>query len=169
MSKESKSTRRSFLKNGAVLAAPLVAATPATVLADDGLRTRLARLEDEAAIRELHQNWLRHINSGSRDAEERLFANPNAAEFEEGIRSVALDHSGEPDAIELTSDGKSARGCFHCALEIETAIPQDCTLAQMAHAQGGGFVRRAERRILRAQYVRSDGVWSIAKIGFGNA
>lgn len=153
MSNRNTSTRRSFLKKGALLAAPLAAAAPAAVLADDGLKARLARLEDEAAIRKLHQTWLREINSGS--------GSPM-----EGIRSIAPDHSGEPDAIEIAPGGKSAAGRFHCAVEIETAIPQDSTLAQMAHAQGSGFVRRSERRILTVNYVKASGSWSIANAQF---
>ena len=51
---------------------------------------------------------------------------------------------------------------------LENAIAQDCTLARMAHAQGGGFVRRTERRVLNAEYVKTSGVWAIAKVEFAN-
>ncbi len=85
------------------------------------------------------------------------------------MRSIAADHAGEPDAIEIAADGKRAAGRFHCAVEIESAIAQDCTLGQMAHAQGGGFVRRTERRVLRVEYVKSAGAWAIAKVEFAPA
>lgn len=77
-----------------------------------------------------------------------------------------MDHTGEPDAIEIAADGQSATGLFHCAVESETAILQDCTLAQMAHAQGGGFVRRTERHVLRVEYAKTGGAWAIAKAEF---
>jgi hypothetical protein len=160
-------TRRSFLKGGAVLAAPLAVALPAAVMADEGLKARLMRLEDEAAIRELHQNWLRRINTGARDAAE-LFAKAEGAASQQSVRSIAADHSGQPDAIEVAADGKSASGRFHCAVESETAIPQDGTLAQMAHAQGSGFVRQTERRVLKVEYVKTSGAWVIAKVGFAS-
>jgi hypothetical protein len=166
MSTKSASTRRSFLKRGALLAAPLAAAVPAAVMADDGLKSRLARLEDEAAIRELHQTWLRRINAGASDAATPLFAGPERAAFDQSVRSIAADHAGEPDAIEFAADGKSAAGVFQCAVEIETPIAQDCTLAQMAHAQGSGFVRRTERRVLKVEYVKASGAWAIAKVEF---
>jgi len=167
MSKDAASTRRSFLKGGALLAAPLAAvAAPAAIMADDGLKARLARLESVAAIRELHQTWLRWVNSGTSDAAARLFADAKRAAFDEAVRGIAADHAGEPDAIEIAADGKSAAGRFPCAVEIETAIAQDCTLAQMAHEQGGGFVRRTERRVLQVQYVRASGAWAIAKVEF---
>jgi len=166
MSKDAASTRRSFLKGGALLAAPLAAvAAPAAIMADDELKARLARLESVAAIRELHQTWLRWVNSGT-TAATQLFADAKRAAFDEAVRGIAADHAGEPDAIEIAADGKSAAGRFPCAVEIETAIAQDCTLAQMAHEQGGGFVRRTERRVLQVQYVRASGAWAIAKVEF---
>jgi hypothetical protein len=163
--KDTSSTRRSFLKSGALLAAPLAAvAAPAVVIADDELRARLAKIENEAAIRELHQAWLRRINTGAGDATAPLFAAPEGSAFNQSVRSIMADHAEEPDAIDLSVDGKSAAGRFHCALEIETTIAQDCTLARMAHAQGGGFVRRTERRVLKIEYVKASGAWVIAKV-----
>jgi len=167
-STDTTSTRRSFLKGGALLAAPLAAALPAAVVADDRLRARLAKLENEAAIRELHQTWLRRINTGAGAAATPLFADSEGAAFDQGVRSIAADHAGQPDAIEVAADGQSAAGRFHCAVEIETTIAQDCTLARMAHAQGGGFVRRTERRVLKVEYVKASGAWAIAKVEFAS-
>ena len=181
MSRDTDSTRRSFLKSGALLAAPLAAAVPAAVMADDGMKARLARLEDEAAIRALHQAWLRRINTrgddvttaddvirGAGAAFAPLFADAEGAAADQMVRSIAADHVGEPDVIDIAADGKSAIGRFQCAVEIESAIAQDCTLARMAHAQGGGFVRRTERRALKVEYVKADGAWAIAKVDFAS-
>lgn len=168
MSKDVNSTRRSFLKNGAVLAAPIVAATPAAVLADNGLKARLARLENEAAIRELHRAWLRRVNCGAGDPANGLFAKTEGTALVQAVRSIAADHTGEPDTVEIAADGKSAAGHFACAVEIETSIPQDSTLAQMAHAQGSGFVRRTERRVLKVEYVKANGDWVIARTEFAS-
>ncbi len=165
MSAKNSSTRRSFLKRGALLAVPLAAAAPAAVIADDDLTSRLAKLENEAAICRLHQDWLRRINSGTRDAMP-LLGDSKGAALGESVRRISAEHASEPDMIEMASDGKSATGRFHCVVETETAIPQDCTLAQMAHAQGGGFVRCTDRRILHVEYVKAAGGWSIVKAGF---
>jgi len=157
-----------------VLAAPLAVALPVTVLADERLKARLARLEDEAAIRELHQNWLRRINTraddaaGARDATASPYANSEAAAFDQTVRGIATDHSGQPDAIELAADGRSAAGWFHCVVEIRAALAQDSTLARMAHAQGGGFVRRTEHRVLLVEYAKASGIWAIAKVEFAS-
>jgi len=167
MSTNTTSNRRSFLKRGALLAAPLAAAAPA-VLADEAhaLKARLAKLEDEAAIRELHQNWLRRINAGDRDAAKPPFADTQDMALDSAARSVAANHSAEPDVIEIASDSNSASGRFHCLLEIESTIPQDCTLAQMAHEQGSGFIRRTQRGVLKVEYAKTFGAWTIAKIKF---
>jgi hypothetical protein len=165
MIKDARSTRRSFLRGGALLAAPLAAVgLPAVVIADDELKARLARLENEAAVEGLHRTWLRRVNTEARDDATSLFTDPEAGAFDASVRSIAADHAGKPDAIEVAADGKSATGCFYCAVEIESAIAQDCTLARMAHAQGGGFVRRTERRVLNAEYVKTSGAWAIAKV-----
>ncbi len=151
ISTDTVSTRRSLLKGGAFLAAPLAVAAPAAAMADDGRKARLDRLETEAAIRELHQSWLREVN---------------AAGFDRSIRDVAADHVGDSDAVTVAADGQSARGRYSCTVTVETAIPPDGTLAQMAHAQGGGVIHSTERRLLKAEYVKTDGAWTIAKIEF---
>jgi hypothetical protein len=154
MTKTNPSSRRSFLKTGALLAAPLAAAVPTAALADDGLKARLKRLEDEAAIRELHQNWLRRVNAAPRD--------DNG--FDKSVRRITADHTGAADRIEVAADGRSATGRFSCTAELETPLAQDCTLAQMAHAQGDGFIRRTERRVLKVDYAKTGDAWAIAKV-----
>ena len=159
------STRRSFLKGGAIAAAPLAVAVPAAAMAEAARRTRLARLEDETAIRALHQAWLRRINTGAHDEAAQLFADPKRARFDQDVRAIAADHQGAADAIEVAEGGARATGRFPSSVELETAIPLDSTLAQMAHAQGGGMVRRTERRLLKAEYVKAGGAWAIADLG----
>ncbi len=158
------STRRSFLKGGALAATPLAVAVPVAAVADEARKARLARLEDETAIRALHQAWLRRVNTGAHEEAAQLFADPRRARFDKAVRAIAADHQDEPDAIDVAADGVHATGRFPSTVEIETAIAQDCTLAQMAHAQGGGLVRRTERRVLKAEYVKAGGAWAIAKV-----
>ncbi|MGB6451603.1 MAG: hypothetical protein WBE92_12700 [Steroidobacteraceae bacterium] len=148
-------TRRKFLQGGALLAAPIaVASVSAVAIADDGLKARVKRLEDEAAIRELHRSWLREVNAGVSDAL------PDNA-----VRRITADHAGTPDKIEIAADGRSAVGHFDYAVEVETPLARDCTLAQMAHAQGNGSMRRTERRMLTVNYAKTGGTWKIGKIG----
>jgi len=154
MTKDKIDTRRSFLRGGALLAAPIAAAAvPVTALADDELKTRVKRLEDEAAIRELHRSWLRQVNAGER-----------GALLQEAVRAINADHAGAPDKIEFGADGRTARGHFDCAVELDIPLATECTLAQMAHAQGHGSIRRTERRVLRVDYENAGGIWKIAGV-----
>ncbi|HEX5418548.1 MAG TPA: hypothetical protein VFY39_00980, partial [Gammaproteobacteria bacterium] len=127
-------------------------------LAGDESRARVQRLEDEAAIRDLHQRWLRKINAGERDAA-----------LGEAVRRIAADYAGKPDAIELAADGKRAAGRFSCVVGLEEALAKDSTLAQMAHAQGAGFVSRTEQRVLDVAYAKTAGAWAIASATFSRA
>ena len=159
MSKNTTSTRRTFLKGGALWVAPIAAASaPAVALAhdvssDNGLRARVAHLEDEAALRELHQSWLRQVN-----------ADEGRALLDGTIRRMTADLAGAAEKIEIAADGRSATGIFDYAVELETRLPEDSTLAQMAHAQGHGAVRRAERRVLTVDYIKASGTWKIARV-----
>lgn len=164
MSNDAASTRRSFLKGGAVAAAPLAAAASVAAAAQERHKARLARLEDEAALRELHHTWLKRINTGAREEAGQLFVHPGRADFDVAVRSLAPDHAAEPETLSLAADGRTASGRFPCVAEIETPLAKDCTLAQMAHAQGDGVVLSRERRVLKAAYVKTSGVWAIAKL-----
>jgi len=164
MAERKASTRRSFLKVGALAAAPLAAAASAEAAAADARTARLLRLEDEAAIRDLHQAWLRRINAGDAQEAARLFADPRRAALEGGLSRIAADHAAEPDRVEVEADGRRATARYGCLVELETALPTDCTLAQMARAQGSGVLRRSERRVLEAAYVKAGERWAIARL-----
>jgi hypothetical protein len=166
MTKDASSTRRSFLKVGAAAAAPIAVAVPAAAMAEDRRKARLQRLEDEAAIRDLHQALIRKINTGERGGAAELFLDPSRARIEEDLRAIVQDHAGEPDRIKVSSDGQSASGRYACVVELEVDLGEDCTLARMAHLQGGGFIRETQRRVLKASYARSGGAWAIAKVEF---
>jgi hypothetical protein len=148
---KTQSTRRSFLKGGALVAAPLAAA----VVAENEHKARLQRLEAEAAVRAVHQDWLRKVNTGDR---------AEAARLDKAVTGLAPDHQGAPDQITLAADGKSAAGRFACVVETATELARDCTLAEMAHAQGEGWVRSTARGVVKADYVKAEGGWAIAKL-----
>ena len=98
--------RRSFLKAGALVAAPLAAAAPVAVLAGDDSRARLARLEDERAVEALQRKFLRHLN-GTGDCGE-LIASSDTIELGEGMRAIAEDMAHEAE-LTLADDGLTAR------------------------------------------------------------
>ena len=156
MNKHSTATRRMFLKGGALLAAPVAAASATRVLAGGRpaaeLDERLGRLEDEAALRELHQSWLRAINAGERPG------------FDPAVTHIAEDSSAEADGWRLARDGNVASAQFDCTVALESRLPEDSTLAQMAHAQGAGVVHTTERRRLLISYRKGARGWRIEAI-----
>jgi hypothetical protein len=157
----STSTRRAFLKVGAVAAAPLAGAGGAAAMAAHERTAKLARLQDEHAIGALHQAWLRLVNTGAGDDAAGLFADPKAAKLDAGVSGVVANHAAEPDKIILAADGLRAAGLYHCLVETQTDLGRDCTLAQMAHAQGEGVLRHTEPRVLKAAYVKVEDGWAI--------
>ena len=160
MSTQSTSSRRSFLKGGAIAAAPLAVAIPAAALAGEDHKLRALRLQDQAEIAALHQTWLRKLATGA-DAS-GLFADARTARLDRAIQGVSADHAGEADRIEVAADGRSATGRFSVKIDVQSDLPRDTTLGQMAHLQGGGTVRHAEARTLHARYEKSAGAWTIA-------
>ena len=161
MSAPATSSRRSFLKGGAIAAAPLAAAIPVAAMAESEHKARAQRLQDEAEIRALHQAWLRKIATGQ-DAS-ALFAGPKATRLDRAVQGVAADHAGE-DQIEVANGGLYATGRFAILADVETELPRTGTLSQMAHLQGGGRVRTIEPRTLHASYVKANGAWAIARL-----
>lgn len=151
------STRRAFLKGAAVAAAPVAAAGTAAVIGMTEHEARLARLQAEAQIRALHQDWLRQVAAGDRAEASRLH---------EAVVRVSADHAAAPDAITLAADGRSAHGRYACVVETEVPRPLDCTLAQMAKAQGEGMIRASERGVVKAEYVKGPDGWTIRKLAF---
>ncbi|GEM_PF-546956 len=173
MNDESISTRRSFLKGGAILAAPLAAiGAPAAAMAAsagaDERAERLARLEDEKAIRALHVRWMHSVSSGDAAGTAQLYANGACAAAVTGIAAVSPGPDGAAEAaLEIAADGRKASARYATTVETETVIAPDNTLAQMLHAQGEGVVRSREARVLAADYVKTrDGAWAIAGLAF---
>lgn len=161
MSQNSISTdRRSFLKTGALIATPMIAAAPVAALAaDDGTRARLARLEDERAIAGLQRQFVRYLN-GAGDCGE--FSLPSGAvDLGEGLRSIAEDMSREA-TLELAENGLSARARCTCEVERETEFTGDTTVERMARFQGQGSHRHSEQRVLATEFVKDKGGWRIA-------
>jgi SnoaL-like domain len=164
------SARRGFLrKASAALAAPL-AVGAATLSAHgagarDAAQARLAQLEDENAIRELTQRYVRYLNTGAHEEAAALFEQPaNAAML--SARALAADPAGGEDAIGIAPSGTSANARLACTAMIETPIEPVTPLVAMARAQGGGVVRRSERGLLEASYVKRDGVWKVRRLTF---
>jgi hypothetical protein len=163
-------TRRRFLANSApVLSVPLaVAGASVPPVREDAppLAERRAGVEDVNAIRELQRTYARLVNARAHEDVIELFADPSSVEVDRSIRNLSADGFGEEDVIELSVERRFATGRFTWIVQTETEIGPDCTLVEMARAQGEGFVRTSERRVIDAEYVKQAGVWKIRSVAY---
>jgi hypothetical protein len=164
MSKDMITSRRRFLKSGAIVAAPLaLVATPAVAaLADDGGRARLLRIEEERSIESLNRSFLRRFNAGGHTGE--FFADGRKPKLPCGVTAIKLDSAAEPRHFALSEDGSRASARFACTAEFEHALEGEGTFFQMARLQGNGPVRLSEARTLVAKYVKNRDGWVIERI-----
>lgn len=164
MSQTMTTSRRSFLKSGAIVAAPVIAvAGPAAAFAADDSRAKLARIEDERAIEALSRNFVRDFNASGAHGTAGLFADGRAPKLAQAAR-LTLDPAAEPELLEIGADGISARSRHAVAVEIEHAIDGQGTLHQMARLQGNTAASASERRVLVAEYVKREGRWAIGSV-----
>ena len=162
MSMDHATSRRSLLKAGALAAAPLAAVgAPASVLADEGTRAKLARLEDERAIQRLHRAFLRRVNGQGECGS--FVAAADAVTLEPGVAAIGDDpaHDG---TLELAADGRSATARRPVTVEIDTHFTGATTLEKMARFQGHGSHRRREARVMFTDYVKGQHGWQIARL-----
>lgn len=160
MDKANATDRRSFLKAGAIIATPVMAAAPVVALADDGSRARLARLEDERAVEALHRNFLRHLNGGGDCGE--FVAKAGAVDLGEGLRSIA-ENPATDTSVELAEDGCTAVTRSECRIERQVEFTGNSTVEQMARFQGQGSQVFEERRVLATEFVKDKQGWRIAR------
>ncbi|WEK47164.1 MAG: hypothetical protein P0Y56_02450 [Candidatus Andeanibacterium colombiense] len=154
MTDTSMTSRRSFIKAGAIVAVPLAAAAipAAAALADDGDKARLARIEDERAIGALNRAFLRRFNAGVR---------PEAFSLA-GVTGLSLDTAA--DAGDLTIDQGRAQARLACTAEFEQPLDGEGTLFEMARLQGNSLGRLSEARSLVGSYVQTAQGWAIERI-----
>jgi len=147
MTMNQSTSRRSFLKTGAIAAAPLAMAAPAAALADDGSRARLARLEDEKALAALHREVMAQVNRGDR-------------KLAGGLTGLAGDPAHELQ-IAFSGDGRRATCRRACTASFRTEFTGASTLEQMHRLQGQGLHEREEARVLVTEYVKRKDGWAI--------
>jgi hypothetical protein len=142
--------RRSFLKTGAIVAAPLAVMAPAAAFAaDDRSKARLARLEDEKAIEALHRDLVREVNGGKR-------------KLAKGLTALADDPAHELQ-IAFAGDGRRASCRRPCTAQFRTEFTGHSTLEQMHRLQGQGQHSREESRELVVEYEKGKHGWIVQR------
>ena len=149
MSKPASGTdRRSFLKSGAIAAAPFAAVVPGAAMAMDDSAAKLARIEDERAVEALHRRTFRSLDTRALD---------------KNIVALTSDAAAEPQ-VALAPDGRSATVGHACRAEMEVATAGETTVEQMTRFQGHGAGRASAQRTLVAEYTRTRDGWDVAKL-----
>jgi hypothetical protein len=163
--KMASADRRSFLKTGALAAAPLAAVVPGAAIAMDDSKARLARLEDERANEGLHRAFLRRLNGKGAHACGEFFACGKAPDLGEGLAALA-DAGADDPQVEFSADGNRARVCSAARAERDVAFTGRSTIERMARFQGQGSHRHSEDKLLVADYVKNKHGWSIESVHF---
>jgi hypothetical protein len=198
--------RRSFIwKIGAGMSAVLAFAVPGIskprINPNTGLKARvdqlsnqLGILEDENAIRELHQAYETCLNNGMYEDVVNLFADDGEVVFNggifqgkrKGVRRLYCGHfsSGltgkkidpapgfEPNAeqhqdmIKVAADRKSAKAQFTYSIQVGVPMVSDSQLVKMARLQGQGIMKWWEGGLYEVSYVKDvkDGSWKIKRL-----
>ena len=152
MSKTATATdRRSFLKTGAIVAAPLAVMAPAAAFAaHDGGNARLARLEDAKAIQALHRDLVRQVNRGEH-------------KLAEGLAALADDPAHDL-TIAYADDGMRATCRRACTASFRTEFTGHTTLEQMHRLQGQGLHSHEESRELVTEYEKGKHGWAVQRV-----
>lgn len=153
------SSRRRFLKRGAILAAPVAAmAAPAAALAGDRNKAQLARLKDERALQELQHGVLRQTRQAGRGKIART--------IEGATENVAVIQP-DPDAIsalEFSEDGRRATARHICQVELAEDFAGSSSIEHMAQMQGNVLASRAENRMLETFFARHADGWLVRNV-----
>ena len=157
MSEFSTTDRRSFVKLGALAAAPVAAFVPAAALASDDTAARLARLEDERAIHALVRAWLADFNASDDDRRGGRSRRDDVAPITPDMKSMRADW----ERVELDfADAGHAE--LRVPVEVKRVIEHDgaSTLEKMARFQGSPLTETRQQAHLAFTLVRDSDRWS---------
>jgi hypothetical protein len=150
---QTTTSRRSFLKSSALVAAPVAAVTvPAAAFAADDSAARLARLEDERAIEAVHRAFLKSGGQPLRGKTRKR----------ETIARIDPDSEAEPEPVEFSDDGQRAVARRKCTLQLARHFEGDTTVERMARFQGEAVAVRSKRCVILAHYEKTGGQWALA-------
>lgn len=200
--------RRSFMwKIGAAIPALMASAIPGRPESgthqDPGLKSRidllsgrLGILEDENAIRRLHQNYEELLNNGKYAEVAELFTDDGEVVFNGGIfkgkfagvrrlyckrfqpgltgRRIEPAPGFQPEPgqqqgiVNVAADRKSAGARFSYSIQVGTPIISDSQLVKMARLHGEGIRKWWEGGTYEISYVKDmrNGVWKIRRLEY---
>jgi hypothetical protein len=207
-SKQPNKGRRSFMwKAGAAISVALASAVPSmsnhrtnqgagSDTEVDRLSNRLGILEDEKAIRTLHQTYQTHLDNGMYEDVADLFAEDGEVVFNGGVfkgqkngisrlyrdcfssgltgkkiepaPGFEVDSKQQQETIKVSADRLSASAQFPYSIQVGTPMAPDSQLVQMARLQGGGIMKWCEGGTYEISYAKDikDGGWKIKRLEY---
>jgi hypothetical protein len=154
-------SRRSFLKAGAIVAAPVAALAAPAAFAADPSAAQLARMEDERAIEGLVRGFLRRFN-GSGDCAE-FVAHAGAIRIDTSVQAIRED-ARDDAALNFADDGRSASYRRKAEVDLLADFAGNSTLEKMARFQGQGSAVSLAKRRIEAEFVRTGESWTITRL-----
>jgi uncharacterized protein (TIGR02246 family) len=191
--------RRSFLwKAGAAMTAAAAAVVPGMAKSGAGKNTeaevlarKLGMLEDEKAIRVLHQTYEALLDSGNYEQVAGLFSEDAVVVFNggvfKGVNSVARlyrDHfsagltgrklgpapgvEAAPETVRVAEDRESAKARFPYSIQVGAPMRSNSSLVQMARLQGEGIMKWCESGVYEVSYAKcgKNGSWKMTKLEY---
>lgn len=159
----STTSRRDFLKTGALVSAPLAMAAPAIALAADDSAARLALLQDERAIEGLMRSFLRRFNGVDGADCGSFVARADAIRIAPQVRAIVADDTADP-VLAITDDGAQARWQAAAKVDWVEEFGTGTTLEKMARFQGQTRAVTSSRRQIAAELARSANGWQITAL-----
>jgi len=154
-------SRRAFLKAGAIVAAPIAALAAPAALAADPSAARLARLEDERAIEALVRGFLRRFNGNGDCAE--FVARAGAIRIDPSVQTIREDMR-EDAALNFADDGHTASWSRKAEVELLANFSGNTTLEKMARFQGQGSAHSLAKQRIAAEFARTGESWTITHL-----
>jgi hypothetical protein len=201
--KQTDTGRRSFIwKVGAGMSAVLAAAVPGyakTVFSNDkktgvdDLVKKVAMLENEKAIHELHKTFEGLLDNGRYSEIPGMFTDNAEVIFNGGVykgnsgvkrlfcncfasgmtgrkinQAPGIELKPEQDKIEVSLDQKSAKARFAYSIQVGAPIDSDSVLVKMARLQGEGIRKWWEGGVYELSYVKDsmDKGWKIERLEY---
>ncbi len=196
--RESRTDRRSFIWKLGAGASAAVASTVGMARAEapkaDSAAQRVALLEEEKTLRQLHQAFGRAMDKGLHEEVIGMFADDaqvvfNGGVFQggQGVGRLYRDHfpSGktggsmqpapgfeltaeqQSDSVEVSADLRTAKAVFPYSIQVGAPFETESSLAAMARLHGEGVRTWWEGGVYKVSY-RKDaaGAWKICRLEY---
>ncbi len=190
-------SRRSFIWRFGAGASAAVASTVGMARAEapraDSADQRVALLETEKTLRQLHQAFERAMDKGLHDEVIGMFADDAQVVFNGGVfqgshgvsrlfrdrfpsgktgasmqsaPGFELAAEQQQDSVEVSADLRTAKAVFPYSIQVGVPFETESSLAAMARLHGEGVRTWWEGGMYKVAYRKDAGVWKISRLEY---